>query len=66
MNVSKCTKRLSKCIKRPMRFEERIAKQKMQTFETELGRQKNSEIQMELFSQTAFSVTFLAVFCVFL
>ena len=49
-----------------MRFEERIAKKKMQTFETELGRQKNSEIQMESFSQTAFSVTFLAVFCVFL
>ena len=31
---------ISECIKRPERFEERIPKQKMQTFETELGRKK--------------------------
>ena len=29
INVSKCRKRLSKCIKRPERFEERISKEKM-------------------------------------
>ena len=40
INVSKCIKRLSKSIKRTERFEERIAKQKMQTFETELGKKK--------------------------
>ena len=40
MNVSKCIKRLSKCIKQPERLEERISKQKMPTFETELGRKK--------------------------
>ena len=40
INVSKCIKRLSKSIKRPERFEERIAKQKTQTFETELGKKK--------------------------
>ena len=28
---------VSKCIKQPQRFEERIVKQKMQTFETEMG-----------------------------
>ena len=31
---------ISECIKRPERFEEKIPKQKMQTFETELGRKK--------------------------
>ena len=31
---------ISECIKRPERFEERISKQKIQTFETELGRKK--------------------------
>ena len=31
---------ISECIKRPERFEERIPKQKMQTFETELGRKR--------------------------
>ena len=31
---------ISECIKRPERFEERIPKQKMLTFETELGRKK--------------------------
>ena len=66
MNVSKCMKRLSKCIKRPERFEKRTAKQKIQTSETELGRKKNSEIQMEKFSQPAFCVIFLAVFSDFL
>ena len=40
INVSKCIKRLSKSIKRPERFEERIAKQTTQTFETELGKKK--------------------------
>ena len=65
VDVSKCMKRLNKFIKRPERFEEKIAKQKMQTFETELGR-KNSEIPMEKFSQSAFCVTYLAVFCAFL
>ena len=30
----------SECIKRPERFEERIPKQKIQTFETESGREK--------------------------
>ena len=40
INVSKCIKRLSKSIKRTERFEERIAKQKTQTFETELGKKK--------------------------
>ena len=40
VDVSKCMKRLNKFIKRPERFEEKIAKQKMQTFETELGRKK--------------------------
>ena len=66
INVSKCIKRLSKSIKRPERFEERIAKQKTQTFETELGKKKNSEIQMEKFSQSAFCVTFLTAICAFL
>ena len=41
MDVSKCIKRLSKYIKRPERFEKRIAKQKIQSFETEMGRKKN-------------------------
>ena len=36
---------ISECIKRPERFGERIAKQKMQTSETEFGRKKDSEIQ---------------------
>ena len=31
---------ISECIKRPERFEEKIPKQEMQTFETELGRKK--------------------------
>ena len=31
---------ISECIKRPERFKEKIPKQKMQTFETELGRKK--------------------------
>ena len=34
------TVNVSKCIKRPERFEERIAKQKMQTFEADLGRKE--------------------------
>ena len=38
---------ISECIKRPERFEEKILKQKMQTFETELGRK---EIQKSCYS----------------
>ena len=34
---------ISECIKRPERFEEKILKQKMQTFETELGRKKTQK-----------------------
>ena len=50
INVSKCIKRLSKWIKRPERFEERIAKQKMQRFETELGRKKFREPNVKFFA----------------
>lgn len=40
VDVSKSIKRLSKFIKRPERFEERIAKQKIQAFKNELGIKK--------------------------
>ena len=43
VTVNKDIKRLSKCKKRPERFEERIVKQKIQTLETELGTKKNSK-----------------------
>ena len=40
---------ISECIKRTERFfEEKTAKQKMLTFETELGRKKNSEIRWKI------------------
>ena len=56
---------VSKCIKQPQRFEERIVKQKMQTFETELGRKKCRD-PMEKLSQPALCVTCLTVLCAFL
>ena len=56
---------ISECTKRPQRFEERIPKQKMQTFKTELGRKKFSD-PMEKLLQPALCLTFLVVFCVFL
>ena len=57
---------VSKCLKRPERFEERIAKQKMQTFETELGREKKCRDPMEKLSQPALCVTCLTALCAFL
>ena len=42
------TVNVSKCIKRPKRFEERIAKQKKQTYETELGK-KNQRSKRKSF-----------------
>ena len=69
---------ISECIKRPERFKEKIPKQKMQTFETELGRKKiqrsNGKVvtacfvrdPMEKLLQPALCETFLVVFCVFL
>ena len=56
---------ISDCIKRTESFEERTAKQKMQTFETELGRKKLRD-SMEKLLQPALCVTCLGVFCAFL
>ena len=55
---------ISECIKRPERFEERIPKQKMQTFETELGRKKIRD-PMEKLLQPALCVTFWQSFVSF-
>ena len=43
--IKKKISSFSECIKRPERLQERIAKQKMPTFETELRREKKSEMQ---------------------
>ena len=43
------TVNVSKCIERPELFQERIAKQKMQAFETELGRKKIQRSQWKAF-----------------
>ena len=55
VDVSKCIKRLRKFIKRPERFEERIVKQKMQTFETELGRKIIQRSQWKSFCTLLFA-----------
>ena len=57
----------SECIKRPERLQERIAKQKMPTFETELRREKkNRKCSGKVDSACFVCVTYLGVFCVFL
>ena len=57
------TVNVSKCIKRPEKFQERIAKQKMQTSGTELGRKKFRDPNGKVFAACFLGDLFGSLLC---